>query len=114
MAQKLVGPAQLVKLLAAHVTLVVQLLQGEQSAARAQPGLLAAIDALQTLHQKLDVPDTAGVQLEVDARAGRLESPQPAAAGVHFIARQQRGLDGGKIHLLGIHMGLDGASESPA
>jgi glutamate-ammonia-ligase adenylyltransferase len=35
-------------------------------------------------------------------------------AGVHFLPRHQGGFDGGKIHLLGIHMGLHGAGELAA
>ena len=57
------------EIVAAEVFLVMQLLQREQGSARVQPRLGAAVDALQTLHQKLDVANAAAVQLDVDGRS---------------------------------------------
>ena len=66
-AQELIGVGKVVEVFAADVFLVVQLLQGKHRAARAQPGFSASVDALQTLHQKLDVANSAAIKLHVDA-----------------------------------------------
>ena len=49
-AQKFVSAGQVMEFLTADVALVVKFLQGEQRAARTQPGLRASVDPLQTLH----------------------------------------------------------------
>ena len=67
MAQKLVSAGQLVKFLAADMAFVMQLLQRKKRAAGAQPGLGAAIHALQALHQKLDIADAAARQLDIQS-----------------------------------------------
>src|SRR5579859_4940117 len=69
-AEKFVGTVEFVKILAADVIFVVQFLQREQSTAGAQPGLLSAIDPLQTLHQELDIANAAAVYFNVDALLG--------------------------------------------
>ena len=66
MTQEGVSQGQLVKIPPADMPLVMQLLQRKQGPAGAQPGLGAAVHALQTLHQKLDIPDAAAVELDVD------------------------------------------------
>ena len=68
-AQKFVRFRQVMKILAADVLLVVKLLQGEEGPARPQPALFSAIDALQALDQKFNVPDAAAVEL-YEFRAG--------------------------------------------
>ena len=59
--------------------LVAQTEEGDDGAAVAHPLLTAAVQALQTLHQELDVADAAGRQLHVEP-AGR------AALGCQFLA----------------------------
>src|SRR5262249_18821641 len=54
-AEELVTRVQLVKIAAADVIFVVQLLQREKRTAGAQPGFAPAVYPLQALHQELDV-----------------------------------------------------------
>src|SRR5438067_4861505 len=67
LAKEFVGRAELVKILAAEVALVMKLLQCKESSARTQPGFCAAINALQALHQKLDLANAAAPDLNIDA-----------------------------------------------
>ena len=66
MPQELVCAGQVVKLLAADVALVMQLLQRKQRASGTQPGLASAVNALQALHQKLNIANTAVTELHVN------------------------------------------------
>src|SRR5688572_10991572 len=110
LAQERIGEGQLVKVFAADVSLIVQLLEGEERASRPQPGLFAAVHALQTLDQELDVAYAAGIHLNVSGRyLGH--SPRPALG--HFAACGDGRLDGGKIQLLLVHKRLDSADEGP-
>src|SRR5665811_48162 len=64
-AQQSITLAELAKFGIADVPFVVQFLQSEQSASGAQPGLAAAMNALQTLHQKFDLADAAHTALHI-------------------------------------------------
>ena len=73
-AQKLVGGGQARVLGVGEQALVAQAEQREHGAAVAHPRLAPAVQALQALHQKLDVADAAGRQFDVQpapARASR-------------------------------------------
>ena len=87
----------------------MQFLQGEEGPAGAQPQLLAAIDALQALHQELDVADAPAVELHV--QAGGLGRSLPAAVRADLFPRIQRGLDGREIQLRPVHARQDAAQE---
>src|SRR6266480_6196287 len=93
--QKLVGAGQVVEFLAADVELVMQFLQREQGSARPQPGFCASINSLQTLHQKLDIANAPGVNLDVDILSGLLESCSVLASLVHFFSSNQGSFDRG-------------------
>src|SRR5579864_3946971 len=104
-AQKLVARGELVKVLATDVALIVQLLEREHGAARAQPGLRPSINTLQALHQELDIANPAVI--EFDVRAARQFLCRCSAMAAHALARAQRSFDCSKIQLLGVHMRLD-------
>ena len=78
-AQEGVGGRQARVFAIGQKSLVPQAEEGEHRAAVAHPLLASAVQALQTLHQKLDVADPARRQLDVQA-AGR------AALGSQFFA----------------------------
>src|SRR5581483_2511509 len=85
--KKFVGAVEFVKVLAADVVLVVQLLQRKQSPAGAQPGLLSAVDALQTLHQELDIANAATVYFNVDALLGFIDRTVELPSRADLLAR---------------------------
>jgi hypothetical protein len=64
-AQKLVGRGEARVLGIGEQPLVAQAEQREHGAAVAHPRLAPAVQALQALHQKLDVADAAGSQLDI-------------------------------------------------
>src|SRR3954471_24177962 len=98
LAQEGIGKRELVEIASAEVLLVVQLAEREQGAARAQPALLAAIDALQALHQELDVADAAAVELHVHAATFLPARDRLPAMARYLVARVQRRLDRREIH----------------
>src|SRR5882724_9893232 len=106
--QELISTAEVVKIFATQVTLVMQLLQREHGSAGAQPFFSSTVDALQALHQELDVADTAAVELDVDA--ARLDCCLLATCA-NLLQRLERGLDGGKVDLLGVDARLNSADE---
>src|SRR5579862_434044 len=109
MAQKLVGGSQLTEFPAGDVTIVVQLLQRKERAPGTQPGFRSAVDPLETLHQKFDVTDAAGVELYVDAT--RSATDDRATSFLDFFTRDERSLDSGKVELLGIDVRQDTADK---
>src|SRR6266850_2638327 len=108
--EKFISTAEVVKILATQVTLVMQLLQREHGPTGAQPFFSPAIDALKALDKKFDIADAAAVDLDVDA--ARLECCLFATCA-DLLQRFERGLDGGKVDLLGVDARLNSADELP-
>ena len=67
-AQELVGGSEARVLAAGEEALVAQAEEREHRAAVPHPRLAAAVQALQALHQELDVADAAGRELDVERR----------------------------------------------
>src|SRR5689334_16722021 len=111
MAQEFVGTGQVMEFLAADVPLVMQLLQREQGASGPQPGLRTSVYALQTLHQKLDIPNAASIDFYVDGLVWLRQPDRLLPPRLHFFPRHQRSLDGRKIYFLGIDMRLHGTDK---
>ena len=105
-AQELVGVGQVLEVLAADVLLVVQLLQSEESAAGAQPRFAAAVDALETLHQKFNIANAAAIDLHIDAGMRHLFQETLAPMAADLLPGLERRLDGDKIQLRAIDIGL--------
>jgi hypothetical protein len=70
-AQKLVGRGQARVFGIGEQPLVAQAEQRKHGAAVPHPRLAAAVQALQALHQKLDVADAAGRQLDIQPAPAR-------------------------------------------
>ena len=77
-AQELVGRGEARVLAVGEQALVAQAEEGEQRAAVAHPRLAAAVQALQALHQELDIADAAGRELDVEP-AVRAALARPAS-----------------------------------
>src|SRR5512144_1227681 len=74
--QKLVGRGQAGVLLVREQTLVAQAEQGQQRASVTHPRFAAPVQALETLHQELDVANSSPGQLDVEARLPALPRRQ--------------------------------------
>ena len=110
-AQEFISRTQMVEVASRKVPFVVQLLQREQRPAGAQPGLAAAIHALQALRQEFDVAYAAATHFHVDSLL-RASRPQPARPALrHAAARHQCGLNSHKIQLTLVNVGLHAADE---
>ena len=90
MPQELIGAGEIMKFLAADVSLVVQFVQRKQGSAGSQPGFRAAIHPLQALHQKFNIADAPAIDLHINglrpagpgffpAAAASASSPAPPA-----------------------------------
>jgi len=93
-----------VEVSAANVLFIMQLVERKQCSAGTEPWLGTSIYALQALHQKLDVANSAAIDLYIDAF---LALPSlTAALAIDFFARQKRRFDGREIHFLFVDLGL--------
>src|SRR3954452_14978699 len=110
MAQKCIGRIQLMEIVARNVALIVQLLQREKRASGTQPGLRAAVNTLQALHQKLDISNAAAIDFYIDGVVLCCVSLTPALM-VNLFSSDERGLDGSKIDLVTVNLRLDTANE---
>ena len=73
--QKLVGGGQARVFAGREQILIVQPRQREQGAAVPHPELAAAMQPLQALHQKLDIANAAGRQLDIESGMRRAWRP---------------------------------------
>ncbi len=109
--QKLVGTVQAVKILAAYVFFVVELLQSKHRPAGAQPRFASTIDTLEALHQKLNIADASAVNLDVNTILRKLGQKAPPALASDLLARLKRCLDGRKVQRGAIYVRLDSPAE---
>lgn len=107
-AQQSVGRAQLAKLSVANVSLVMQLLQGDQRPTGAQPWLASAMHALQTLHQKLNFAQASRPILHVHTGVALADNAAPDS-----FEGTGRGLDGREAERLAIDQLLNLLHELP-
>ncbi len=95
-AQKLVSRGQASVIGIGEQPFIAQTEEREHSAAVAHPGLaIAAMQALQALHQKLDVADATGSQLDVDALTPALLGSSLFADALTRVSRHC--FDGAKV-----------------
>ena len=110
--KKLISLRQIVMVFAADVSLVVQFMQCKQRSSRPKPTLLAAIDTLQTLHEKFDVPDSSAVELHVYGPSDRAPRRHPPTASlVDSFARLKCGLHGREVYIRVVNIRRDGGDE---
>ncbi len=75
-AQKTIGGDQAPELGGRKQILLAETRKRQHGSAVPQPGNTPAVQTLQALHQKLDVPDAAGSQLDVKCRFAELPLAQ--------------------------------------
>src|ERR1017187_9365251 len=105
-AQELIRTGQVMEILSADMFLVVEFLQSEERATRAQPALFTAVHPLQALHQELDVADASAIELDVDGVPRLPHRYRLLAASVDPLPRLQSGLHSRKIHVWTVHIRL--------
>src|SRR4051794_33634989 len=109
-AEELVSGGEARVLAGGEQLFVAETGEGEHRAAVAHPGHAAAVQALQALHEELDVADAAGGELNVESAAG--------AAGGHLLADALAGfgdgLDGAEVEGALVYEGLDEIEETLA
>src|SRR5262245_52545323 len=95
--QEFIRHAQFLEVGPTEMALIVELLQREQRAAGPEPRLLAAVDALQALQEKLDIANAAAVELYVNGGGFPAQRQRTAAVLTDFATRVGGSLYGGKI-----------------
>src|SRR5215472_9550062 len=109
--QEDVGIGKVLKVAAGDVPLVVQLLQGKQRAAGAEPGLRASVNPLQALHEEFNVANASAIESDVEAVGMRAECAEGTGTLADPLASLKRGADGGKIDTSGVHIGFDAVNK---
>ena len=106
-AQKTIRGDQAAELGGRKQILLAEARKRQHRSAMAQPGNAAAMQALQALHQKLDVADAARSQLDVERRFAQPPLAQlfadALARGGHFFHRR-------KIERSGVNQRLHGSA----
>src|ERR1019366_4762120 len=90
-AQEFIRTGQVMEVLAADVPLVVEFLQREERATRAQPSLFAAVHALLALHQELNVADASAIEFDVNRGPRRPPRDWLLTVFIDPLPRLQRG-----------------------
>src|SRR5271165_3664010 len=104
-AKEFIRLGQIVKVFPADAFLVMELLQCKERSPRTQPSFLTAINSLQALHQKLNIPDTAAVEFDVNRPFCRDTRRSPLASLVDPLSCLERCLDSRKVHVWTVDKG---------